>query len=79
MDKLHISWSDVMSMPFYEFEYIFEIFSDLKEEENKEQEKYNSDYEKKYGDLSNPNKMIKQSQSGVKIPNMGSMPKIPKL
>jgi len=76
MDKLHISWSDIMGLPFYEFEYIYEIYSEIKEEENKEQEKMNSDYEKKYGDMSNPNKMLKQSQQSIKAP---SLPKIPRL
>jgi len=68
-----------MGMPFYEFEYLFEIFSELKEEENKEQEKFNADYEKKYGNMGDTNKLMRQAQSGVKMPSMSGLPKIPKL
>ena len=63
--------SEIDKFPFYEFEWILEEIKILQKEQEKQQEQN----DKGLGSLSgmNPSKMMNNTTSGMKMPNMSSM------
>lgn len=65
MEKLHVQPSELDSLPYYEFEYMTEIYNEIVTERNAEEEKKNSEIEDKYSSKYKPSTQV----SKMKMPN----------
>ena len=74
MEKLHIQPSELDMLPFYEYEYMIEIYNDIIKERNDKEEKNTEDYENKYN-MNGMKNQMKQSMPSYKMPKI-SLPKI---
>jgi hypothetical protein len=74
MEKLHIQPSELDMLPFYEYEYMIEIYNDIINERNDKEEKNTEDKENKYN-MNSMKSQMKQSMPSYKMPKI-SLPKI---
>lgn len=76
MEKLHVQPSELDMLPYYEYEYMVEIYNDIVKERNDEEKKQNQSAENKYDVGSAQRNMSKKVQS-YKTPSVPkfSMPK----
>ena len=86
MEKLHISPSEIDSMPYYEYEYTLFYYNEILEERQEAEKKNSKDYGDKYNVDSMQKKASKQQSNlarsagsfkapSVKMPSF-SMPKL---
>lgn len=76
MEKLHVQPSELDMLPYYEYEYMVEIYNDIVKERNDEEKKQNQSAENKYDVGSTQRNMNKKVQS-YKTPSVPkfNMPK----
>jgi|TARA_A100001518_G_C1213898_1_gene56574 hypothetical protein len=63
MEKLHISPSEIDSMPYYEYEYTLFYYNEILEERQEAEKKNSKDYGDKYNVDSMQKKAAKQQSS----------------
>jgi hypothetical protein len=63
MEKLHVQPSELDMLPYYEYEYIVEIYNDIVKERNDEEKKQNQSAEDKYNVGGMQRNMNKKVQS----------------
>lgn len=76
MEKLHVQPSELDMLPYYEYEYMVEIYNDIVKERNDEEKKQSQSAEDKYNVSGAQRSMSKKAQS-YKTPSVPkfSMPK----
>lgn len=63
MEKLHVQPSELDMLPYYEYEYMVEIYNDIIKERNNEEKKQSQSAEDKYNVSSAQRSMNKNAQS----------------
>ena len=70
MEKLHIQPSEIDMLPFYEYEYMVEIYNDILKERKEAEEKNKKVYENKYNTSSMKPNYKHPKMSNFKLPKM---------
>ncbi len=76
-EKLNMQRSELLAMPFYEYEYTIDYYQEILDERKKAEEEQQGEYENKYNVQEQSRDMMNQARSNFKMPTMSnfSMPK----
>lgn len=76
-EKLNMQRSELLAMPFYEYEYTVDYYQEILDERKKAEEEQQDEYESKYNVQEQSQSMMNQAKSNFKMPTMPSfsMPK----
>lgn len=73
-EKLNMQRSELLAMPFYEYEYTVDYYQEILEERKKAEQEQQGEYENKYNVQEQSQSMMNQARSSFKMPSMSNIP-----